>query len=157
MSVSEYYSTIGKLDRVSYSLAGIIRERVRLYNNDGELTQSQVSQLKIIAENMLLNSGLSKDNLSIKVEAVHFNSTQSSAIENKVIDDVKSLFFSIGSCEPDKPLKELTQLSAFSNTGRWIPLYQVTLCLSVDTWYSQLVNQGGKAISIKSSSITIER
>lgn len=157
MSISEYYSTIGKLDRISYSLAGIVRERTLLYSNNSELTQLQVNQLKKVAENMLLHSGLSKYSLSIKVEKIHFNTTQSSSTENKIIDNTKSLSFNIGSCEPDKLLRELTQLSSFSNAGRWIPLYQVTLCLPVDTWYSQLFSQGGNANYIKSSSITIER
>lgn len=156
ISISEYYSTIGKLDRISYSLAGIIRERTRLYKNN-ELTQLQVNQLKKIADNMLSDSGLSEANLAIKIETVHFNATQSSVAEDKVIDNTKSVSFSIGSCEPDKPLKALTQLSSFSNVGRWIPLYQVTLCLPADTWYNMLFIQRGNAISIKSSSMTIER
>lgn len=156
ISISEYYSTIGKLDRISYSLAGIIRERTRLYKNN-ELTQLQVNQLKKIADNMLSDSGLSEANLAIKIETVHFNATQSSEAEDKVIDNTKSLSFSSGSCEPDKPLKALTQLSSFSNVGRWIPLYQVTLCLPADTWYNSLFNQAGNALSIKSSAMTIER
>lgn len=157
LSVSEHYSTIGKLDRISYSLAGIVRERTLLYNNDNELTQIQVNQLKELAENILSNSGLSEYNLAIKIETVHFNPTQSSAVENKAIDDTKSLSFNIGSCEPDKPLNELTQLSSLSNAGRWIPLYQVTLCLPASTWYNTLFGQGRNAIYIKSSAITIER
>lgn len=156
ISISEYYSTIGKLDRISYSLAGIIRERTRLYKNN-ELTQLQVNQLKKIADNMLSDSGLSEANLAIKIETVHFNATKSSVAEDKVIDNTKSSSFSIGSCEPDKPLKALSQLSSFSNVGRWIPLYQVTLCLPADTWYNSLFNQAGNALSIKSSAMTIER
>lgn len=157
LSVSEYYSTIGKLDRISYSLAGIVRERTILYKNYNELTEEQVSQLRILANKMLSNSGLSEPSVAITIETVHFNPTQSPAVENKVIDDAKSLSFRIGSCEPDKPLSKLTQLSSFSNVGRWIPLYQVTLCLSTDTWYNTLFNQAGASTSIKSSAITIER
>ena len=43
ISVTEYQSTIGKLDRISYSLAGIIRERNRLYSDDEMLTQNNVN------------------------------------------------------------------------------------------------------------------
>lgn len=157
LSVSEYYSTIGKLDRISYSLAGIVRERTLLYKSDNELTQLQVDQLKKLAENMLSNSGLAEDNLAIKIETVHFNPTQSSAVGNKIINNAKSLSFNIGSCGPDKPLRELIQLSSFSNTGRWIPLYQVTLCLPANTWYNTLFNQKGATTFIKSSAMTIER
>ncbi|HHL2561908.1 TPA: tight adherence pilus pseudopilin TadF [Yersinia enterocolitica] len=157
LSFSEHYSTIGKLDRISYSLAGIVRERAILYKNYNELTQTQVNQLKELAENMLSNSGLFESNLTIKIETVHFNPTQSSTVENKVIDNTKSLSFNVGPCEPDKPLNKLTELSSFSNAGRWIPLYQVTLCLSINTWYNTLFNQKGTASSINSSAITIER
>lgn len=157
ISISEYYSTIGKLDRISYSLAGIIRERTRLYDGDNKLTEEQVNQLRILANKMLSNSELSEPNVAITIETVHYNPTQSPVVENKVIDNTKSLSFSIGSCEPDKPLKALTHLSSFSNVGRWIPLYQVTLCLPADTWYNSLFNQAGNALSIKSSAMTIER
>ncbi|WP_077175186.1 tight adherence pilus pseudopilin TadF [Yersinia proxima] len=154
---SEHYSTIGKLDRISYSLSGMIRERTRLYGGDSKLTEEQVSQLRVLANKMLSNSGLSESNVAITVETIHFNPTQSSEVEHKVINDTKSLSFSFGSCEPDKPLKALTQLSPFSNAGRWIPLYQVTLCLPASTWYNALFNQGGSTNYIKSSSMTIER
>ncbi|MGH1500337.1 tight adherence pilus pseudopilin TadF [Yersinia proxima] len=154
---SEHYSTVGKLDRISYSLSGMIRERTRLYGGDNKLTEEQVSQLRVLANKMLSNSGLSESNVAITVETIHFNPTQSSEVEHKVINDTKSLSFSFGSCEPDKPLKALTQLSPFSNAGRWIPLYQVTLCLPASTWYNALFNQGGSTNYIKSSSMTIER
>ncbi|MGH1595682.1 tight adherence pilus pseudopilin TadF [Yersinia proxima] len=154
---SEHYSTVGKLDRISYSLSGMIRERTRLYGSDNKLTEEQVSQLRVLANKMLSNSGLSESNVAITVETIHFNPTQSSEVEHKVINDTKSLSFSFGSCEPDKPLKALTQLSPFSNAGRWIPLYQVTLCLPASTWYNALFNQGGSTNYIKSSSMTIER
>ncbi|HFR4114892.1 TPA: tight adherence pilus pseudopilin TadF [Yersinia enterocolitica] len=157
ISISEHYSTIGKLDRISYSLSGMIRERTRLYDGDNKLTEEQVRQLRILANKMLSNSGLSEANVAITIERIYFNPTQSPAVENKVIDDTKSLSFSIGACEPDKPLNELTQLSSFSNAGRWVPLYQVTLCLSTDTWYNKLFNQEVETTSIKSSAITIER
>lgn len=135
----------------------MIRERTRLYGGDSKLTEEQVSQLRVLANKMLSNSGLSESNVAITVETIHFNPTQSSEVEHKVINDTKSLSFSIGSCEPDKPLKALTQLSPFSNAGRWIPLYQVTLCLPASTWYNALFNQGGNTNYIKSSSMTIER
>lgn len=157
ISMAEHYSTMGKLDLTSYSLAGIIRERSQLYDGDNILSQEQVNQLKRLADNMLLNAGNSNLDFSIKVETVHFNPTGSSAIENKIIDNTKSLSFGVGACEPKKPLRELIQLSTFSNAGRWIPLYQVTLCSLNTSWYNRLLNQEGPDSAIKSSSITVER
>lgn len=157
ISIAEHYSTIGKLDRISYSLAGVIRERSQLYHDDNILTQQQVNQLHDLAESMLLNSNIPSHDLAIRVDTIHFKQPQSSDIENRVIDDIKTLSFSVGSCEPDSPLRGLTHLSSFSNAGRWIPLYQVTLCFPAASWYSTLLNQNGPAIAIKSSSITVER
>ncbi|MEQ9723676.1 tight adherence pilus pseudopilin TadF [Yersinia alsatica] len=157
ISIAEHYSTIGKLDRVSYSLAGIIRERSQLYNDNNTLTQEQVNQLKDLAESMLLNSNITSHDLAIRVDTIHFNQSQSSDIENRVIDDIKTSSFSVGSCESDTSLIGLTHLSSFSNAGRWIPLYQVTLCFPAAPWYRTLLNQNGSAIAIKSSSITVER
>ncbi|WP_145509434.1 MULTISPECIES: tight adherence pilus pseudopilin TadF [Yersinia] len=151
ISVSNYYSNVGKLDRISYSLAGIVRERARLYNNDYILTQEKVNQIKQLADNMLLNSGNPVHNLAINIETLHFNQTESSAVTSKSIDNTKSLSFNVGTCEPNRPLNELAQLSTFSNAGRWIPLYQVTLCLS------SAPGSGTLFAPIKSSSITIER
>ena len=45
IAIAEYQSISGKLDRLSYSAAGIIRERGRLYPHDPELNQQQVDQL----------------------------------------------------------------------------------------------------------------
>lgn len=157
LSVTEYYSTIGKLDRISYSLVGIVRERTRLYNDNNELTQIQVNQIKQLADSMLVNSRSTETDLAIKIETIHFDHTESSAIEDRHIDNTKSFSFNTGVCEPKKPLSELTQLSSFSHAGRWIPLYQVTLCLPATPWYSALFNREGNITPIKSSSIAIER
>ncbi|CNK98424.1 MULTISPECIES: tight adherence pilus pseudopilin TadF [Yersinia] len=155
--VAENYSTMGKLDRISYSLAGIIRERTKLYNDDGLLTQTQAEQLKMLADKMLLSSGFSPQDLSIKIETLHFMPEDSSNIGERAIDNTKSLSFNVGPCEPQKPLQELKNLSSFSNAGRWIPLYQVTLCLSASTHSVTLSNFGWPTIPIMSSAITIER
>ncbi|WET15904.1 tight adherence pilus pseudopilin TadF [Yersinia intermedia] len=129
ISVTEYQSTIGKLDRISYSLAGIIRERNRLYSDDEMLTQNNVNDLVSLANNMLLTSGISSNNFAITVETLHFNPTESAAPGNKIINDTKSEEFSVGTCHPIRSLREMADLSPYSNRGRWVPLYQVTLCL----------------------------
>ncbi|OVZ94332.1 pseudopilin [Yersinia kristensenii] len=157
LSVSEYYSTVGKLDRISYSLVGVVRERTRLYNNDNVLTQAQVNEIKKLADSMLANSHYPQTDLAIKIETIHFRHTDSSEIENRHIDDEKSFSFNIGVCEPDESLNELSQLSSFSLAGRWIPLYQVTLCLPTTPWYRVLFKSRGNIAPIKSSSIAMER
>lgn len=157
ISVSEYQSNVGKLDRISYSISGIIRERDRLYENINELTQDNVNQLKILADNMLLASGINISNFTMTVETLHFNPVSSLAPEERVIDDTKSRSFSFGDCQPVRTLREMADLSPYSNRGRWIPLYQVTLCLPAPAWYQSLFSSGAIVPPITSSAITIER
>lgn len=157
ISVTEYQSTIGKLDRISYSLAGIIRERNRLYPDDEMLTQNNVNDLASLANNMLLTSGISSNNFAITVETLHFNPTESAAPGNKIINDTKSEEFSVGTCHPIRSLREMADLSPYSNRGRWVPLYQVTLCLPAPTGYQALFSQTESIPILRSSAITIER
>lgn len=157
ISVTEYQSTTGKLDRISYSLAGIIRERNRLYSDDEMLTQNNVNDLASLANNMLLTSGISSNNFAITVETLHFNPTESAAPGNKIINDTKSEEFSVGTCHPIRSLREMADLSPYSNRGRWVPLYQVTLCLPAPTGYQALFSQTESIPILRSSAITIER
>ncbi|MCB5322755.1 tight adherance operon protein [Yersinia intermedia] len=157
ISVTEYQSTIGKLDRISYSLAGIIRERNRLYSDDEMLTQNNVNDLASLANNMLLTSGISSNNFAITVETLHFNPTESAAPGNKIINDTKSEEFSVGTCHPIRSLREMADLSPYSNRGRWVPLYQVTLCLPAPTGYQALFSQTESIPILRSYAITIER
>ncbi|CNI66698.1 tight adherence pilus pseudopilin TadF [Yersinia intermedia] len=157
ISVTEHQSTIGKLDRISYSLAGIVRERNRLYSDDKMLTQNNVNDLTNLAHNMLSTSGISSNNFAITVATLHFNPTESAEPNNKIIDDTKSEEFSVGTCHPITSLREMADLSPYSNRGRWVPLYQVTLCLPVPTGYQTLFNPVGSIPILKSSAITIER
>ncbi|MFA3762515.1 tight adherence pilus pseudopilin TadF [Yersinia sp. 2466 StPb PI] len=157
ISVTEYQSTVGKLDRISYSLAGIIRERNRLYSDDEILTQNNVNDLTTLASNMLLTSGIFSDNFAITVETLHFNPAESAAPGNKIINDTKSEEFIVGTCHPIRSLREMADLSPYSNRGRWVPLYQVTLCLPAPTGYQALFSQIEPIPILRSSAVTIER
>ncbi|PHZ28848.1 tight adherence pilus pseudopilin TadF [Yersinia bercovieri] len=146
LSVATYQSTVGKLDRISYSIAGIVRERSKLYGSDYRLTQMQVDELKRLAEKMLLNTGMKSSNLAITIETLHFLPSNP---EIKDIDNQNTVSVSLGSCQPIRPLSKMINLSPYAHTGRWIPLYQVTLCLPT--------TGGGLAIPITSSAVAIER
>lgn len=146
LSVATYQSTVGKLDRISYSIAGVVRERSKLYGSDYRLTQMQVDELKRLAEKMLLNSGMKSSNLAMTIETLHFLPTNP---EIKDIDNQNTVSVSLGSCQPIRPLSKMMNLSPYAITGRWMPLYQVTLCLPDTGW--------GLAIPAKSSAVTIER
>lgn len=150
ITVATYQSTVGKLDRISYSIAGIVRERERLYGGNEKLSQAQYNELTELTKKMLSDSGLSNRNLTMKIESLSFKNA--TGLKEPDIHNT------LGSCEPPRSLKDMTQLSPYSNSGRWVPLYQVTLCLlPTASWYNTLFNQGGTATPIKSSAVTIGR
>lgn len=154
ITVATYQATVGKLDRISYSIAGIVRERERLYGGNERLSQAQYNELTELTKKMLSDSGLSNRNITMKIENLSFTN----ATGLKEPDIHNSPEYSSGSCEPTRSLKDMTQLSPYSNSGRWIPLYQVTLCLlPTASWYNMLINQGGAATPITSSAVTIGR
>ncbi|CNK44817.1 putative tight adherance operon protein [Yersinia mollaretii] len=153
ITVATHQSTVGKLDRISYSIAGIVRERERLYGNNNPLSPAQYKELKELASKMLLDPRFQNTDLEISIERLNFRS----AAGLKVIDVNNSPVYSTGGCQPTRPLREMMELSPYSNSGQWIPLYQVTLCLPTAPWYNTLFSRGGTAIPIKSSAVTIER
>ncbi|WP_145521030.1 tight adherence pilus pseudopilin TadF [Yersinia mollaretii] len=153
ITVATYQSTVGKLDRISYSIAGIVRERERLYGSNNPLSSAQYKELKELADKMLLDSGVSNTDLTMAIEILNFRS----ALGLKVIDVKNSTIYNTGGCEPIRKLSDMMELSPYGNSGTWVPLYQVTLCLPTAPWYNTLFNQGGAAIPIKSSAVTIER
>ncbi|MFW5394001.1 tight adherence pilus pseudopilin TadF [Yersinia sp. 2544 StPb PI] len=51
----------------------------------------------------------------------------------------------------------MADLSPYSNRGRWVPLYQVTLCLPAPTGYQALFSQIEPIPILRSSAVTIER
>lgn len=154
ITVATHQSTVGKLDRISYSIAGIVRERGRLYGGSEKLSQAQYNELTALTKKMLSDSGLSNRNVTMKIESLSFTN----ATGLKEPDTHNSPEYYSGSCKPTRSLKDMTQLSPYSNSGQWVPLYQVTLCLlPTASWYNTLFNQGGTPIPIKSSAVTIER
>ncbi|CNI71745.1 pseudopilin [Yersinia mollaretii] len=153
ITVATYQATVGKLDRISYSIAGIVRERERLYGSNSPLSAAQYNELKDLANKILLDSGVPNTKLKMTIERLNFRS----ATGLKIIDVNNSPIYTVGGCEPTRPLREMMELSPYSNSGQWLPLYQVTLCLPTAPWYNTLFSRGGTAIPIKSSAVTIER
>lgn len=156
ITIAEYQSISGKLDRYSYSIAGIIRERGRLYQHAPDLNQQQVDQLREFVHQALLNSGVPADSLTMKIETLHFRSVEPPGSRQQEIDEQKSLSLSHGNCFPVQPLHESAALSPLSQSERWIPLYQVTLCLDAPLGFLGLINTASLP-PLKSSAITIGR
>lgn len=136
-------ATVGKLDRVSYSVAGILRERIQLFDARETLNQQDVDAAADLAKKILMdmNSTIDLSQMSLHVEEMHFEDPIRLGDDRKQIKIYKS--WDSGSsvhCMPPQPLNEQQQLTPRGSYGRWVPLYQVTVCLPTFSWFMRLTS-----------------
>lgn len=142
-------ATIGKLDRVSYSVAGILRERIQLYDARETLNQQDVNAIADLARRILtdMNSTIDLSQMSMHVEEMHFEDPIRLGDDRKQIKLYKSWDSgSSGQCLPPQPLNQLQQLTPRGSYGRWVPLYQVTVCLPTFSWFTRLTSSDEKPV-----------
>lgn len=153
-------ATTGRLDRVSYSIAGTLRERIQLYDAREELNQQDVDQIKNLAARMLTDMHLEADlsGLKLVVEEMHFEDTVNIGSTNKEVKLYRSWQSgSSSSCSPPQALNKLTQLTPKGSYGRWVPLYQLTVCLPTTSWYTRLTTSSTENPVLSSFAIVMAR
>jgi tight adherence protein F len=151
-------STKGKLDRLSYSLVSIIKERSKLYPVDSTLTQAEieaeadtntdaeVDDIYLIASRSLARTmgSFEPASLGMRVEQITYN-------PDRQIEDVRGT-----GCNVNQPLNALlTPLGVVTSWGRNVGLYRVTLCYQTDNWFGNLVGQ--RYTTVSSSSVITGR
>lgn len=143
-------SVKGKLDRLSYSLVNIIKERTELYAVDSKITANEVDAIYSIANNSLARTMGSFDatKLKILVEEQTFSgiNTPNRAVRLPLGKPV---------CAVPQFLSQLTNLSVVSSWGRQVSLYRVTLCYDTDNWIGSKL--GIDFTTVTSSSVMIGR
>lgn len=136
-------ATRSKLDRVAYSVAGVLRERVQLFDARETLSQQDVDQAARLAARMLsdMHTDIDLSRLQLTVEELHFTDPLRLNDASKRIKSYQR-WYSGGSaqCAPPQALNQLTQLTPKGSYGRWVPLYQVTVCLPNISWYTRLLS-----------------
>lgn len=154
-------SVKGKLDRLSYSLVNIIKERKQLYKNNTTITQSQTDAIYDIAKNSLKRtmSNFEENNLSILVEGQTYTSVEK---DDKTTDYQANILqaFSKGTpdCKVTQSLDKLaksTKLAVVSVQDRKLPLYRVTLCYETNDWIGSKLKTSFTTVS--SSSVIVGR
>lgn len=133
-----YFLNKGHMERVNHSLASVLRERTVLYQGKEILTQDDVNQLDLLAKMLLAESRIG-EKYNLYVDAIYFD--DNAKTEKKMKG--KPVSFTVahvkdGSCPKSDFATDFTKripLSPFSHTdtastqaGRWLPVYQVTLC-----------------------------
>ncbi|ASI60770.1 hypothetical protein CA952_11795 [Raoultella ornithinolytica] len=117
------------LARVTYSLASVVRERSVFYGEKEELSQQDVSDLYELAGVLLEESRLAGSRYQLVVEAAFFQSSGSKAQRHLL--NTQSIARGSGDCHsrPGITSSQIADLSPWDTKGRWLPVYQVTMCL----------------------------
>lgn len=142
--LSDKLMTRAKLDRSSFALVNILKERTRYYDERVNLNAIDTSHMQILAARLL---GTSPDSIAIKIEALH----------NKTVWEqfVSTEYENLG-CNA-VALNEKADLVPVENSVVF-PLYQVTLCQKETSWFATLWgNSGGSTMTISSSSVVVGR
>lgn len=145
----------GKLDRMSYSAANIIKERTELANADQVANADQadlfvlrpdagdvLGEFSLLYETVLsslkrTSASFDENKFGFHLHVVNYDNERNiDSHDNRGID-----------CQPSKPRKELDFITTF---GRHATLYQVTLCYDTPSWYGQIIGQDFSRVSSRS-------
>ena len=124
--------TRAKLDRVSYSLVNVLKERTRFYNGNNILTQDDYDQLDIIAKKLLPDTNYN----------VLINSTVPTEAITPTVKPVK--------CSPIIINPALIPISSLTDVK--FPVYQVTVCSAFNSWFGKFTH-GKNTFVIQSTSV----
>ena len=140
----------GKLDRLSYSLVNVLKERTQLYDADYQLTAAEVTSLNNIAKHSLARtfSVFDEAKYGFLVEELSFLDADT---PNPIISEQRGAIH----CRVDQSIGELKKLTVFSVRGRNMPLYRVAICYESNNWFGGLV--GKNYTRVMSDSIVIGR
>lgn len=143
----------GKLDRLSYSLVNVLKERTQLYGEEYFLTTNQVTSIVNIATDSLRRTANAFDpaRLGYLIESVTFDQDQVPTYEAfpQVLDGT------VKTCQTNRTLDTMTHLSKVTTWGRRTTLYRVTLCYETNNWLGDLLNREFK--TVQSDAVMIGR
>lgn len=132
------------LERVTHSLASVVRERSVFYGEREELSQQEVSDLYDLAGVLLEESRLAGSSYQLVVEAAFFQSSGSKAQKNLL--NTQSFSRGTGICRSRVAITsaQIAALSPWDTKGRWLPVYQVTMCLpGGESLFKRALNSAG--------------
>lgn len=140
----------GKLDRLSYSLVNVLKERTQLYGMDYRLTSEEVDSLNNIAIHSLSRTfgAFDAHKYGVLVEELSFSSVD---VPNPIISERRGA----QTCRVNQSIRDLKALTVLSVRGRIMPLYRVVLCYESDNWFGSIV--GKHYTTVMSDSIVIGR
>ncbi|GAA4902412.1 tight adherence pilus pseudopilin TadF [Ferrimonas pelagia] len=130
----------GKLDRLSFSAVGLLKERTQLYDSVDELNQEDVDKVHQLIKHSLRRTTASFDEqrLSAYVEEQLYNGTTPLPVRFYVPGTVAGQT-AVATCLPSQSLDQRQQqLGVVTSWGRNARLYRVTLCYETGSWFGDL-------------------
>ncbi|KXO09530.1 Flp pilus assembly surface protein TadF, ATP/GTP-binding motif [Moritella sp. JT01] len=139
----------GKLDRLSYSVANILKERTQFNNDNYRLSEAETTTLNTIATQSMRRTSQNFDDLrwGMHIEALQFDSK----------DEPIVFPFPRGTQKitPSSDMKTLENLAVKTSWGRRATIYRVTLIYKTENWFGALIGEEFNTVS--SSAIIIGR
>lgn len=142
----------GKMERLSYSLASVIRER-SLYGDVQELVPNEGAQAYRILEKLGNNYIPKNSKLSAKIEALYFdNSGNTRTPKASVTYDYGDL-----QCSVPNSMEDNANLSVLGTQGKFLSLFRVTVCMEQKNVFLPVGNLVSNIIKPEASSIVLGR
>lgn len=143
----------GKMERLSYSIASIVRER-SLYKNVQELTSDEAAQAYRILEKLGEDYLPKNSKLSAKIEVLYFDDSKSNPPKPK-----NSTTFDYGdlSCSTPNDIKDIANLSVLNNHEKFSSLFRVTVCIQQKNVFLPVNNLVSSIIKPEASSVVLGR
>lgn len=140
----------GKLDRLSYSLVNVLKERTQLYDTDYQLTTKEVDDIDTIAQHSLLRTfgHFEREHYGLLVEELSFKQVGK---PNPAISEKRGVV----ACRIKQTIDSLESMTVMTNRGREMPLYRVTVCYESDNWIGGIL--GREFTHVMSDSVVIGR
>ncbi|EOD78761.1 Flp pilus assembly surface protein TadF [Grimontia indica] len=140
MDVVVKQSIKGKLDRLSYSLVSLIKERTELFDGDETITYAEATKgLDLVSRSLKDTIGdFEASRLGLYIEQQQFDDNK------QPISPVVNVHrFSLGqyACQPDTVLSNMIDMAPITQFDNKLTLYQVTICYRSKNWYGDIVGE----------------
>ncbi|MCG9658685.1 membrane associated secretion system protein [Vibrio mediterranei] len=133
-----------QLDRASFALVNILKERARFYNDRLVLNDGDRDDMHTLASRML---NTSEEDIAIRIEALHNTTT---------VDSYTSVQYGALGCQSTS-IDQKPELVPTEDETVY-SLYQVSLCEQRRSWFARFWgNNGSPTMTITSSSVVAGR
>nr|WP_239670930.1 tight adherence pilus pseudopilin TadF [Vibrio variabilis] len=134
-----------KLDRTSFALVNVLKERYRYF--DGDITnkvnlavsETELHEMQTVAARLL---NTTEDQVAIQIESL---------VEGQFGNSFASNMYNFLGCQSDS-IESESHLAPMDGSVHF-PLYRVTVCEKHDSWFDPFVDGERKDFTIHSSSV----